>query len=667
MRRAVRLIYWVLPIVFCVWLYWLGMRIWFTKDDFAWLGLRIHVQDFRSFLWAMFNPFAQGTIRPWSERGFFMLFSYFFGMRALPYRLFVFLNQFVNVVLVMLVTRQITRSDVAAFAAPLLWLASPALLVPMSWTASYNEIQCTTFLLLSFYFFVRYTESGESRFYWAQFVTFVLGFGSLEIIVVYPAIAAVYAFLFARRTVLSTIPMFGASAIYAIIHRIAAGRISGRFYYDMDFHLRSLLSTLIHYWAVALGVPAYTRFLRPPGRISWAVLWTLTAVVLSFAAWQARNRRYLPVFCLCWFLIVLAPLLPLRNHLTDYYLTMPAIGLAILGAYGMSVAWRKGWVPGVTAAALLLVFLIPASRLARANMLIAFSGTDRVRALVQSVAYAKRIHPGKTILLKNVDDDLFWSSVYDSPFRIFGWNDVFVTPDGRQLVHEDVNLGDIEPYFLSEGATSRVLRDGGAVVYEVEDRKLRNVTQPYTALVESMPPAALSKRIDVGVPYYNDQVGDGWYSVESGYRWSTGHAVIYLPGPATGGQKLYLHGRALDVEIQPGPLHLDVTVDGHREPRQTIDRSNQEFEFSYDLPTSLVGRPKIEVALTLDRTTQIPGTTASSVWHLESSRYDDDAAFGSGPRHGCTGAALGPFAGVRGSLSNLLFRDPVRLQGLLLR
>src|SRR5260370_2674939 len=266
MRRAVRILYWLIPILFCIWLYWMGVRIWFSKDDFAWLNLKNHVTDFRSFLWTMCDPFAQGTIRPWSEGGFFMLFSWFFGLRALPYRLFVFLNQFINIILVILVTRKLTKSQLAGFVAPLLWVANPVLLIPMTWTASYNEIQCTTFLLLAFYLFIRYTETGERKYYWAQWAIFVLGFGSLEIIVVYPAIAAVYAYLFSPRTMLSTLPMFGASAVYALVHRIAAGDIGGGFYYDMDFHVRTLLSTMKQYWHILLGVPAYSEFMHWP---SW--------------------------------------------------------------------------------------------------------------------------------------------------------------------------------------------------------------------------------------------------------------------------------------------------------------------------------------------------------------------------------------------------------------
>src|ERR1700761_5022389 len=100
MTRAARAAYWLLPIAFCLAVYWLGIRTWFVQDDFAWLSLRLHIFDFKSLLQALFAPQAQGTIRPFSERGFFLLFSDLFGLRALPYRLFVFFDQALNVVLV---------------------------------------------------------------------------------------------------------------------------------------------------------------------------------------------------------------------------------------------------------------------------------------------------------------------------------------------------------------------------------------------------------------------------------------------------------------------------------------------------------------------------------------------------------------------------------------
>jgi hypothetical protein len=608
MTRALRAAYWLGPIAFCIALYWLGLRIWFAQDDFAWLNLRNHVTDVRSFFWAMFAPLAQGTIRPWSERGFFMAFSYLFGLRALPYRTFVFLNQFLNIVLVMSIARKLTKSSLAGFLAPLFWLSNIALIGPMSWNSSYNEIQCASFLLLSFYLFVCYTETGDRKYYWAQWVTFVLGFGALEINLVYPAIAALYALLFTRRYFRSTLPLFAVSVTFFVVDRLA-GRQKGNFYYDMDFHPGALITTFWQYWKILLGLGTYGNFKgwRPDLVAAAAIL--LTVAVVAFALWQIWNRRWLPLFFIGWFFIVLGPLLPLHNHVTDYYLTIPGIGMAMLAAYALSIAWQRGWAAATIGTVLALVYFIPSINMVRAGVLSYFDRADRVRALVQSVAYAKHIHPGKLILLKDVDDDLFWACVYDSPFHIFGWNDIFLAPDSRSLVHEDPHLNPVDGYFLPESAARRAVDDDLGVVYAVEGRQLRNITRPYRALVDAQPPPPLARSIDLGVSLFREQVGEGWYELEAGFRWSGKHAAVYLPGPASAGQKLYAHGFVTDSQMKLGPMHVDLTIEGRAMPAQTIAGPDLEFRLNYDLPPDLVGRKKIEVAFTVDRTIQPAGET----------------------------------------------------------
>ena len=605
MSRAVKVAFWLTPIVFCIYIYWMGMRIWFQQDDFAWLNLRTQVHDFRSFLWAMFTPLAQGTIRPWSERGFFMVFSYFFGLRALPYRLFVFLNQFVNIVLLMMVARKLTRSQVAAFIAPLLWVSCNALVTPMTWSAAYNEIQCTTFLLLSFYLFIRYTEAGDRRFYWAQWVTFVLGFGALEINVVYPAIAGAYALFFARRYFRSTLPMFAVSVVYAVVHQLAGPGNRG-FYYDMNYHPGSIANILIAYWKILFGFHGYAKLGHGPYWAANAAVLLLTAVIAGFTGWQARKRRFLPLFLLLWFLIVLSPLLPLHNHITEYYVMIPGIGMAILGAHAISLAFERGWAAAGLACGLAALYMVPSVILDKAGAGAYFDRADRCRAVVQSVAYAKRLHPNKTFLLQNIDDDVFWSCVYDSPFRVLGWNDVFLTPESRQNIHEDVNLGPVDPYILPEAATARALETGTAVVYATEGRKLHNVTQSYTAFVTSQPAPPLASSIDVGQPYFNDQLGEGWYNAENGYRWCKQRAVVYLRGPTAPGQQLIIHGFAPEQQVKERPLHLALTIDGRPSPAKVIEKSSPEFHFEYSLPADLTGRPKIEIAVRVERILRVP-------------------------------------------------------------
>jgi len=609
MSRALRAMYWLTPIIFCIAVYRLGVRAWFSEDDFAWLGLRLRVHDLPTFLDAMFSPKAQGTIRPWSERGFFMLFSYLFGLHALPYRLFVFANQCLNIILVMLVTRKLTRSELAAWMAPFLWIANISLVTPMGWTSAYNEIQCASFLLISFYLFLLYVETGLRRFYWAQWVTFVLGFGALEINFVYPALAALYALLLARRYFRGTLPMLGVSVAYVIVDRMAGTRgvtEEATFFYDLSFNVRTLVTTLVQYWTELLGVSDYANHHQWPGWSGSLSIILFAVVLVGFVGWQSWKRNFLPLFLLGWFLVVLGPLLPLHNHVTDYYLFIPAIGVAMLAAYGVTLSWRLGWGAVACAGLLVALYMFPSISMVRAGMRILYERGDQARALVQSVAYAKKIHPGKAILLKGVDDKLFWGAIYDSPFRILGWNDVFVTMESRWQIY-DPHFTNIDHYFLQRSATLSLVKSDGAIVYDVEGRQLRNVTPLYTLWEQSEPAPPLDPLIDLGVPFYSDQLGQGWYERERGYRWSGQHAVVYLPGPASAAGKLEVRGFVTADMVKSGPVHLTLTINGRPEPVETLSAADADFIFSYDIPSDLIGQPKMEIAVNVDRTTTPPG------------------------------------------------------------
>jgi hypothetical protein len=131
------------------------------------------------------------------------------------------------------------------------------------------------------------------------------------------------------------------------------------------------------------------------------------------------------------------------------------------------------------AAALALLYAIPSISVVHAGMNYYYDRSVRVRSLVLNVISEKQAHPGKTILIKNVDDDLFWSSVYYLPFKMFGWNDVLLTPDSRSHIKEDPAFPPLDNYFLTPAATTTFLKEGSALVYAVEGGTLRDVTSSY--------------------------------------------------------------------------------------------------------------------------------------------------------------------------------------------
>ena len=155
-------IWWLVPIVFLFVLYADGLQTWFAQDDFAWLSLLRDVHSFHDVIHALFAPAAQGTIRPWSERGFFLLFESLFGLDSLPFRICVFVTMAADLTLVAWITRRITGSSAAGAFAAMLWTANTALVTVMSWSSSYNEALCSLFLLGALALFIRYTETGRT-------------------------------------------------------------------------------------------------------------------------------------------------------------------------------------------------------------------------------------------------------------------------------------------------------------------------------------------------------------------------------------------------------------------------------------------------------------------------------------------------------------------------
>jgi hypothetical protein len=107
------------PIVACLLVFRLGLWCWFQQDDFSWLSLEIHGPS--DFWRVLFEPRAQGTIRPLSERLFFLVFRKLFVLNAFPYRAFVFLTQGVNLLLLWAIARRLTTCRAAAVLAPLVW------------------------------------------------------------------------------------------------------------------------------------------------------------------------------------------------------------------------------------------------------------------------------------------------------------------------------------------------------------------------------------------------------------------------------------------------------------------------------------------------------------------------------------------------------------------
>ncbi len=598
MTRALgRVAFWLLPPLFLLLVYWPGVGAWFQADDFAWLSLWRQVHDWPSFLHVMFAPMAQGTIRPWSERGFFLLFHWMFGVDALPWRIFVFLNACGCLVLLALIARRITADQsrfarYAACIAPLVWIASWGLPVPMTWSSDYNQIQCTLFLLGAFYLRLR-------GVYWAEMAAFVLGFGALEINIVYPAIALVWSFIARRgkRDLVTIAPLFLISCAYYFLHAHLSPPAAGG-PYAMHFD-RAMFGTLYTYWDWAMLSPQWAGARRPERVVPIAA-----AVFTAFLAFAAVRERRAALFGLAWFLLTLAPLLPLRDHISDYYLTIPAAGLALAFMAGVSALSS---VPARAAAcALAALYVGMNAPLDRSASGWYAARSQRIRTLVLGAVTARERNPGQAILLDGVDEQLYDAAIADSPFVALNVPEVYLSPETEGRFSVPANLIPVADAALPPGPTLHALAADQIVVYRLDGDRLRNVTSAYELSARATLKNISPERVDAGNPLMAYLLGPEWYALEGNHRWMPRQATVRLGGPRLAGSgvsraRLVLTGYCPEAFLREGPLKLAVEIDGESLAPAEISKPEEPFVRMFGIPASVQGRDSVLVRLTLNR------------------------------------------------------------------
>ena len=418
---------------------------------------------------ALWQPRAQGTLRPLSERLFFYYFYHWFGLDAFPYRLLVFATHVVNLVLLAAVTHRLTRQRWAGFVAASLWGLHHGLARSLTWTSAYNQILCAFFFLLSFWLFLRFVTTGRWRYYLAQWVTFILGFGAHEVMVVYPAVLFAYVVLLDRRRWPHVALMFLASASLGWLQwRAVQALASG--VYEPHFDAAGLVGSLTYYGRSSVA-----------GHEPVVVALLVGIPLLAMAGHQARRKNFLGLFFLAWFLLSLAPYLPAREHRSDYYLVIPTLGLAMLGGWAAMLAAQATKTYRVAVVLCLGLFLWGSVRRAYQEVNYYQPLSFSVKQMISDVSRARSNHPAKTILLTNVPEMVFYFSIAHEAFRLVRLFDVYPAP-GSDHIRQRAGFKPIETFTLSKKDTLRAVRRKNIVVYDASGPRLVDVTAQYALM-----------------------------------------------------------------------------------------------------------------------------------------------------------------------------------------
>jgi hypothetical protein len=226
-----------------------------------------------------------------------------------------------------------------------------------------------------------------------------------------------------------------------------------------------------------------------------------------------------------------------------------------------------------------------------------------VRTLVWGALSVRQLHPNKAIVLAGLDSDLFWTGVFPRPFPLVGVSDIYVAPDALSTIQPHPEWGRISDFVIPHGVLLDLLDRRRAVVYTPEAGRLRAVTLSYLANMRRQRLTLEEpRRVDVGQPSFARQLGPSWYELDSGHRWMARRATVRLRGPGSNADRLHLMGYCPASQVAQGPLRVSVGVDGRLLNTFQVAKGDAAFHLVSELPPELVGKPRIEVFVEVDRT-----------------------------------------------------------------
>lgn len=464
----------LIPVVLLLLLYGPALRGWFQQDDFAWLYMSRWMPEGSGWLYHLFTPQAQGTIRPLGDRLFFTVLGGLFGRNAIPFHVAALATQCISILLWVRIAARLTGNHLAGILAAALWILNSALVAPMVWIAAYNEVLWAGLLLLALTFKLKYLETGLKRYLLLEWTAFLLGFGAIELNVVYPLLGAAYLMIFRSKGWRIVAWQMGVAVTYTAVHMLAAP-VDNTGPYAVRVDAR-ILATFAEYWKISLGPSESARWF--PWFAPWATAATALLSLAGVVVIAIGIRRHYPavVFGAVWFVIGLAPVLILPGHVSSYYLFVPVMGLSLCAAQMMFVC-RAGW-PRSIAIAMLTLYALTNAGAAISTRDWTIARTLRVRRLYDALEQIRARGVVPCILLRGMNDDEFWGGYYAMRRFVPDLQNVYLTPGAeREITSTMDTFGTVADYTMPPIRARESLRTGSCAAFDLRQTPPRDVSQ----------------------------------------------------------------------------------------------------------------------------------------------------------------------------------------------
>lgn len=307
---------------------------------------------FTKHYWLKEHPFASTSLfRPLRAVTFTIEYA-LWGLDPAPYHLFNIFLHAATTLLVFFLFKKITKSFGLGFLTALFFAVHPVHTETVDWTMSRDDIMCTLFPLVAWWFFIKRLEGwGKKWLYlFLEIFFFVLGLLSREMAAVFPLLLSLYVVFFYprkewKRGLLATLPYWLIDLGYLFFHfyfwwpGLKQDRFSSDLIPPLFNHFLLVAKTIGFYlkllvWPVKLCAdhyfPIYVTLAETDTKI-WVLLF-IVFVYLAFRFLRGGDKRssFAILFTVLAFLPVANIVLVTGRPVGEQRLYLPSIGFCFL-------------------------------------------------------------------------------------------------------------------------------------------------------------------------------------------------------------------------------------------------------------------------------------------------------------------------------------------------
>jgi tetratricopeptide (TPR) repeat protein len=246
---------------------------------------------------------------------------------------------------VYLVALALLRNRFIAIAAAVLFVVHPAHVEAIAWISSRKDLVAAAFALPCLLAYLRYRKGGSTAKWWyiLSLVLFILAIGGKLSVATFPAVLFAYDWLVEKRRLLPSlvdkIPFLIIGVIFALA--VASAQPASGNRPDAFIYMVSLAQSV---WLLT-GLGSYTIYRVPPQAAGTLAGIGGAIVLLAVFLLPLLLRRRFPLVALFiyWIIFTYLPsqVLSFVHPVTDRYLFMPSVAMAMLVAWGIFTIGKK--------------------------------------------------------------------------------------------------------------------------------------------------------------------------------------------------------------------------------------------------------------------------------------------------------------------------------------